>query len=142
MQFLGQYTLERNPLSLTRGLVVVNATKRQLQALSVLLDAQGEVVSREDLLNKVWFDAAVEDHNITQTIFMLRRLLGRLPNGADYIETIPKRGYRISRAALQPVWADDTSLTLLPLEKKKPMRAKVADAFRGIFHLHRHVHAS
>jgi len=141
MQFLGQYTLERNPLSLTRGLVVVNATKRQLQALSVLLDAQGEVVSREDLLNKVWFDAAVEDHNITQTIFMLRRLLGRLPNGADYIETIPKRGYRISRAALQPIWADDTSL-LLPLEKKKPMRAKVADAVRGIFHFHRQVHAS
>jgi DNA-binding winged helix-turn-helix (wHTH) protein len=141
MQFLGQYTFERNPLSLTRGLVVVNATKRQLQALSVLLDAQGEVVSREDLLNKVWFDAAVEDHNITQTIFMLRRLLGRLPNGADYIETIPKRGYRISRAALQPMWASDTS-PLLPLEKKKPMRAKVADAVRGIFHLHRQVHAS
>jgi DNA-binding winged helix-turn-helix (wHTH) protein len=142
MQFLGQYTLERNPLSLTRGLVVVNATKRQLQALSVLLDAQGEVVSREDLLNKVWFDAAVEDHNITQTIFMLRRLLGRLPNGADYIETIPKRGYRISRAALQPIWANDTSQPLLSLEKKKPMRAKVADAFRGIFHLNRQVHAS
>ncbi|WP_263416905.1 winged helix-turn-helix domain-containing protein [Terriglobus albidus] len=142
MQFLGQYTLERNPLSLTRGLVVVNATKRQLQALSVLLDAQGEVVSREDLLNKVWFDVAVEDHNITQTIFMLRRILGRLPNGADYIETIPKRGYRVSRAALQPVWASDPSLPLLPLEKKKPMRAKVANVFRDIFHLHRHVHAS
>lgn len=101
-QRFGEYTLESNPLSLYKGQCLVRVTARQLQTLWVLADAKGEVVSQEMLLSRVWNDVTVEKHNVTQTIFRLRRILGRMTNGSQYIETVPGHGYRISSVALLP----------------------------------------
>jgi DNA-binding winged helix-turn-helix (wHTH) protein len=99
-QSFGDYVFAGVPKTLMRGKEVVNLPHRQLKLLAVLLDAKGEVVSREALMNAVWRDVTVEEHNLTQTVFLLRRSLGRLPSGRDYIETVPRRGYRLSPAVL------------------------------------------
>jgi DNA-binding winged helix-turn-helix (wHTH) protein/Tol biopolymer transport system component len=96
----GEYTFEATQMVVMRGIEIIDMPQRQKEALALLLAAQGKVVYREEFLDTVWKGVVVEEHNLTQTIFMLRRVLGKLPNGRDYIETVPKKGYRLSIGAL------------------------------------------
>ena len=107
----GEYVIDPDSLRLLRGTDVIHTTVKQLELLALLLEAKGEVVSRITLMDRLWRDAEVEEHNITQTIFRLRRVLGKLPNGKEYIETIPRRGYRMSPAsfAVLPLSSNPTS---------------------------------
>jgi len=119
IQFFGEYTFEKSPLLVMRGIEMIDLTPRQLETLALLLDAKGEVVSRETFLDKVWGDVIVEEHNLTQTIFLLRKTLGRLPNGQEYIETVPKKGYRMSPSAFSLSATLEPSSSLWDKAKKK-----------------------
>ncbi|QEE28715.1 hypothetical protein FTW19_12320 [Terriglobus albidus] len=99
----GPFIFDRSLNCLTRSGKDVLLTKRQFHTLGVLLDAGGDVVGPEVFFEKVWVGTSVEKSSLTQTIFMLRRILGRLPNGESYIETVPKQGYRISKGATAQV---------------------------------------
>ena len=61
--------------------------------MAVLVEGRGHVFSKEELLERVWPDAYVDENNLAQNISLLRKALG---DGAEarYIETIPRRGYR------------------------------------------------
>jgi DNA-binding winged helix-turn-helix (wHTH) protein len=54
----------------------------------------GELVEKDKLLEKIWPDTFVEEANLTQNIFTLRRVLGDKRTGPKYIETVARRGYR------------------------------------------------
>ena len=54
------------------------------------------VLKKEDLLQAVWPDTFVEEGNLTQNIFVLRKTLSAGNGDARYIETIPGRGYRLT----------------------------------------------
>jgi Tol biopolymer transport system component/DNA-binding winged helix-turn-helix (wHTH) protein len=62
--------------------------------LLVLVENSGRVVSKDELMQSLWPDTFVEESNLTQNISQLRRALGDGAGDAQYIETIPKRGYR------------------------------------------------
>jgi DNA-binding winged helix-turn-helix (wHTH) protein len=62
--------------------------------LVVLVENSKNVVSKDDLMNKVWPDTHVQEDNLTQNISVLRRALGNDSQGKQYIETVPKLGYR------------------------------------------------
>ena len=49
-------------------------------------------MTKDDLMKEVWPDAFVEEANLTQNIFALRKILGE--STSQYIETVPRRGYR------------------------------------------------
>src|SRR5262249_7271847 len=49
---------------------------------------------KQDLLDRVWPDTAVEEGSLTRGISSLRQALGLTATGQDYIQTVPKRGYR------------------------------------------------
>ena len=98
--FFGGYELHLQPLQLREGRRVVDLTPRQLSVLCHIVQARGKIVAKESLLKKVWNDVAVEDGNLTQAIFIIRRRLGKLPGGMHYIETVPKKGYRLSLRAV------------------------------------------
>lgn len=67
---------------------------KAFEALELLVRNGGRVVSRGKMLETLWPHADVEDSNLTVTIWALRRALGDTDNGAAFIETVPKRGYR------------------------------------------------
>jgi Tfp pilus assembly protein PilF/TolB-like protein len=70
--------------------------------MSVLMElaaANGAVVSRDALIEKVWSGAHVSDHSVANAISELRRALGDDRANPTYIETISKRGYRLLAAA-------------------------------------------
>ena len=64
-----------------------------MEILLVLIQRQGEVVSKDELMQAVWGDAFVEESNLSQSIFVLRKALGERASENRYIATIPGRGY-------------------------------------------------
>jgi len=62
--------------------------------LSVLVQSRGRVLTKEELMKRVWPDSFVEEANLSHTIYKLREALGEGRNGENFIETLPRRGYR------------------------------------------------
>ena len=85
-----------------RGSRPLELSPKALQVLAVLVRNAGRVISKDDLLNIVWPEAAVEEGNLAVHVFALRKALGERSATARYIETIPRRGYRFA-APLHPV---------------------------------------
>ena len=54
------------------------------------------MLTREQLLQQVWPDTVIEEGSLSSHISMLRKTLRMGPNGQDFIETLPKRGYRFA----------------------------------------------
>jgi len=67
---------------------------KAFDTLLVLVEHWGDLVEKEQLLKTVWPDTFVEENNLTQYISLLRRVLGDNSDQRQYIETVPKLGYR------------------------------------------------
>jgi transcriptional activator of cad operon len=74
---------------------------RTMRLLLCLAEHAGEVVSIDELLDKVWSDVTVAPDSVYQAVASLRRLLGDDPKRPAYIETVPRLGYRMV-AAVSP----------------------------------------
>ena len=72
----------------------VSLTPKGFDTLLVLVENSGHLLEKDWLMRKLWPDSFVEEANLGQNIFTLRKVLGRTSEGTDYIETVPKRGYR------------------------------------------------
>src|SRR6266849_10747662 len=72
---------------------MVALTPKVLDMLVVLVENNGRLLSKEELMKTLWADSFVEEGNVTQSISVLRKILGTAPGGENYIETVPKRGY-------------------------------------------------
>jgi pimeloyl-ACP methyl ester carboxylesterase len=79
---------------LAQGTERVALTPKAFQILLVLVESQGQIVSKDELFQKVWPDTFVEEATLAQNVFTLRKQLKDDRETALYIETIPKRGYR------------------------------------------------
>jgi len=62
--------------------------------LLVLVEKNGHVVDKNELMKRLWPDTFVEESNLSVSIFALRKALGENQYGQSYIETVPRRGYR------------------------------------------------
>ena len=90
----GEFRLNETAGKLTRGLDELHLTAKGFSTLVFLVQRAGSLVSKEELLNRVWPDGFVEPANLTQTIYVLRKTLDDAD--AKLIETVPGRGYRFS----------------------------------------------
>src|SRR5215831_2088738 len=90
----GPFRIDVENRLLLRGNDSLPVTPKAVDTLLALVHCAGEVLRRDDLMAVVWPDSVVEDSNLTQNIYLLRKVLGKAPNGLPYIETIPRRGYR------------------------------------------------
>jgi DNA-binding winged helix-turn-helix (wHTH) protein/pimeloyl-ACP methyl ester carboxylesterase len=73
---------------------IVSLTPKAFDTLLALVESQGNVVSKEELMQIVWPNQFLEENNLAQNIHAIRRALGEGIGNARYVETIPKRGYR------------------------------------------------
>jgi DNA-binding winged helix-turn-helix (wHTH) protein len=93
LQF-GSVTLvpdERVVLKDGRTLVL---TPKAFDLLAYMATNPGRLLTKGELMRAIWSDAVVEESNLAYTVFAIRKALGKGPDGARYIETVPKRGYR------------------------------------------------
>jgi len=99
----GPFRLDTERLRLLRDGEIVALTPKAVETLLVLVRHSGQLVEREDLMNSVWGDVAVEDGNLTVTISMVRKALGEDLNGQKFIETVPRLGYKFIADVRQSV---------------------------------------
>src|SRR5690349_13086041 len=92
----GPFRLEVSSRSLFRGGEFVPVTPKALDTLYVLVEEAGHVVSKEDLLQRVWPGAFVEEGSIANNISMLRKILNPHFEGDGPIATVARRGYRFT----------------------------------------------
>jgi len=89
----GPFRLDVDERVLLRDEQMVPLTPKAFDTLVVLIQNHGHVLEKEELLKAVWPDTFVEEATLAQNIFTLRKALGKEP---QYIETLPKRGYRFT----------------------------------------------
>jgi len=73
----------------------VHLEPKAVAVLELLVRREGQPVSRQELLDHVWGSTIVSDDALTQVIIKLRKAFGDNSRKPDYIQTIPKRGYRL-----------------------------------------------
>ena len=73
---------------------VVALPPKTFDLLVVFAESGGRVITKTELMSRVWPDSFVEEANLSHHVFTLRKTLGEDKNGAKFIETIPRRGYR------------------------------------------------
>ena len=79
---------------LTRDGEPVAIKAKALDTLVLLVQHAGRLLEKEELMNRLWPDTAVEEANLTQNIFEVRKALGEVPGEQRFIATVARRGYR------------------------------------------------
>ncbi len=79
----------------------VPLSRKSLDLLLYLIDHRNRVVSKDELLEKIWPDQFIEESNLTQHIFLLRKALSRHESGQKIIQTVPGRGYRFNAPVIE-----------------------------------------
>jgi Tol biopolymer transport system component/DNA-binding winged helix-turn-helix (wHTH) protein len=105
-------------------------TPKAVETLIALVESEGKVVSKEDLMQKIWADTIVEESNLAQYLHILRKTLGETRDGKPYIETLKRRGYRFNcpvhvlqngDRAFRPAGSGDDSRTKQTLKIADPI---------------------
>jgi eukaryotic-like serine/threonine-protein kinase len=91
-----EFELEPDERRLIRGGQPVPLTPKLFDILKLLVERAGHVVSKDDLLSKLWPGRFVLESNLTKHIWMLRKALGENGDGERFIETVSKLGYRFA----------------------------------------------
>ena len=94
-EFDGFQVLMELRLLLSDG-TAVPLTSKAFDTLVLLIANRDRVVTKDELLRSVWPDVTVEDGNLTQQIFLLRKALGESAQQPRYIVTVPGHGYRFT----------------------------------------------
>src|SRR5919197_6503319 len=115
----GPFRIDTAERLLLREGTPVPLTPKAFETLLRLIQNSGHVVEKDELMREVGPDTYVEEANLTQNVFTLRKVLGEGRGGRQYIETVPRRGYRFT-AAVKEVWDAERnraidSLAVLPL---------------------------
>ncbi len=121
----GRFRLDREAHLLLSGGEIIALEPKAVEVLLILVEKRGELVARQELMTAVWPDTFVEDNNLSSNISILRKQLGTTGEGGDYIQTIPKRGYRFVAAVKQvesqpPVVSLDPAVPSVPAVPSAP----------------------
>src|SRR5436305_6286000 len=90
----GPFRLDPNRHRLFRGDEVVALSPKAIQTLILLVENRGKLLERERLMDALWPRVVVEDANLTVAVSQLRKALNQNRDNAEFIETIPRVGYR------------------------------------------------
>ena len=110
---IGRRTLHRDGSFVPLGV-------RAMDILCALVEAKGDLVTKDDLMDIVWGGIVVDENNIQAQISALRRVLGNGVEANRYVLTVPGRGYRLERGCFEndpkPLPTGKPSLAVLPFQ--------------------------
>src|SRR5262245_19903447 len=102
----GEFTLDTSQRVLLRDGKPVALTPKVFDTLLILIDNKGRIVTKDEMMNRLWPDTFVEQTNLSFNIKQLRKTLGDDARNPAYIETISRRGYRFI-ARVEEVSSDE-----------------------------------
>jgi DNA-binding winged helix-turn-helix (wHTH) protein len=109
----GRFRLDPASGELRREGAKVALGQRAIALLTALLEADGQPVGKDALLDAAWPGTVVEEGNLTVQIAALRKTLGTRSDGEDWIVTVPRLGYRLGRSQASPPDDRRSSVPLL-----------------------------
>ena len=107
--FFDNFQLDTSRRLLLKGDQSLPLTARIFDTLLYLVEHQGRVVAKDELMKAVWPDAFVEENNLTQSISTLRRMLGERKGDNRYIVTVAGHGYRFAAVVKTSASPEETS---------------------------------
>jgi DNA-binding winged helix-turn-helix (wHTH) protein/Tol biopolymer transport system component len=116
------FRLDSEEKVLLRNGQPVSLTQKAFETLLFMAQNSGRILEKDELMKAVWPDSFVEENNLSQNIFTLRRVLGDDRNGHSFIQTIPRRGFRFtpsvkqSDVPLNPAGSQDPEKPSVPAE--------------------------
>lgn len=119
---------------------LVPLAPKVIDILLALVEKSGRVLDKDELMQEIWPDTFVEEGNLARNVSTLRRALGESEEGHQYIETIPRRGYRFvgkvqevsdetvlvrerSRVTIEQVEVSDSTEIAIPSRQRSKMVA-------------------
>lgn len=90
----GPFRLVPSERQLLRDGEPIQLAPKAFEVLVVLVRNGGHLVGKDELLKELWAGSFVEESNVSHNVYLLRKALGEETNGARYIETVPRKGYR------------------------------------------------
>ena len=121
---VGEYQVHPAANELRVGDVTIALEPKVMALLLYLVQNAGRVVSREQLFRAVWPGVIVSDDTLTQAVAKLRRAFGDSARQPRYVQTVSKRGYRLS--AEVATTAADSAPSLAPGMRRMPRLVVVA----------------
>src|SRR5215471_19632959 len=101
----GPFRLDPAERSLLRDGKAVPLTPKAFELLVLLVENRGHLLKKNELIERVWPNTFVEEANLAQNVSALRKALDDKNGGAQYIETVPKGGYRFAAAVVDHIQA-------------------------------------
>ncbi len=92
----GPFLLDPAERQLIREGQVMSLTPKVFDTLLLFIENSNLLLTKGEMIARLWPDSFVEEGNLAQNVSVLRRALGEQANGQQYIETVPKRGYRFT----------------------------------------------
>jgi DNA-binding winged helix-turn-helix (wHTH) protein/pimeloyl-ACP methyl ester carboxylesterase len=92
----GPFHLDVRERRLSRGDETIPLRLKVFDTLVVLVENAGRLVTKQELLDSVWPETTVEENNLNHNVSVLRKALGERATGQEYIETVPRVGYRFA----------------------------------------------
>jgi TolB-like protein/DNA-binding winged helix-turn-helix (wHTH) protein/Tfp pilus assembly protein PilF len=128
----GPFRLNPAERLLLRDQRIVSLPPKAFDTLLLLVEQSGHLMTKEEMLKRLWPNTFVEEANLAQYISAIRRALGDREGGEPYIETVPKAGYRFvaetRTVATEPVDA----MAPTALEETAPASAVSARRFSQV----------
>ncbi len=124
----GPFRIDTAERLLFRGQDKISLPPKAVDTLLALLSKPGGVLEKEELMKMIWGDSFVEDGGLARNVSLLRKVFGEAADDAQYIETIPTRGYRFVAPLKQ---ADQPSVltAVTPAVAAPPARSKFHKAW-------------
>src|SRR5215468_7356544 len=129
----GPFRLEAREHRLMRADQAIPLTGKAFATLRVLVELHGRLVPKQDLMNAVWPGTVVEENNLDRNISILRKVLGEQPDGRQFIETVPRVGYRFIasvREAAPKTTSTDSASGAPPAGRQEIRFCRTADKVR------------
>ena len=115
----GRFRFDLGRRELSRDGIPVRLGSRALDVLFVLAAARGNVITKDELLARVWPGQVVEENNLQVQVSALRKALDEEKSGQSYLVTVPGRGYRligVAGGSPGPALPDKPSIAVLPFQ--------------------------
>src|SRR5256885_6834557 len=117
----GKFVLDPADRTLFADGLPLRLPAKEFDTLLLLVEHNGKALSKEEMMSAIWQDAFVEESNLAKQISRLRKIFNT--DGDEFIETLPKHGYRFL-ADLRRV--DPATDDLILVEKRTVKRVTVA----------------
>jgi len=102
----GPFRLIPSERQLLRSNQPVSLTGKSFDLLVALVENSGRLVEKKELLKRIWPDSFVEEANLSVNMSALRRALGEGPDDHQFVDTVPRHGYRFV-AEVKEIWEND-----------------------------------